>query len=129
MVLKASGGIILKENKVLLMKRQNTSLYSQYWSNPGGKIELGESLEECTIRELKEELGVDVVIVRKLSEFNDYRNNALFGVYTGFLVKVIKGIPSIIEPEKTSAMDYFSFDNLPKPITPYTMQYLRELFP
>ncbi|MFE2995251.1 NUDIX hydrolase [Nocardia sp. NPDC059246] len=33
------------------------------WALPGGKIELGESLAECGIREAKEETGIDVEII------------------------------------------------------------------
>lgn len=42
-----------------------------YWTLSKGGIELGESVEEGTIREVKEEIGLDVVIIEKLGE-NEY---------------------------------------------------------
>ena len=114
-------------NKVLLMKRKNTSFFNETWSNPGGKVEPGESIEDAVKRELTEELGISVDIVRKLSDFHDYRGGSLFGVYTGFLVTITKGIPEIKEPDKAEGLDYFSFDKLPQPMAPYTLEYLMHL--
>ncbi len=49
---------IVKNNKILLLKRKNRP-YKGYWGMPGGKLHLEESIEECTIREVKEETGLD----------------------------------------------------------------------
>ena len=42
------------------------------WQIPGGGLEFGESPEECAVREAKEELGIDVEIVKLLSVANKY---------------------------------------------------------
>jgi 8-oxo-dGTP pyrophosphatase MutT (NUDIX family) len=42
-----------------------------YWTLSKGGIELGESAEEGTIREVQEEIGIDVTIIEKLGE-NEY---------------------------------------------------------
>ncbi len=42
-----------------------------YWTFPKGRIEKGESIEEGTIREIKEEIGIDIVIKDKLGN-NEY---------------------------------------------------------
>ncbi len=49
---------IIKNNKILLLKRKNRP-YKGYWGMPGGKLHLEESIEECTVREVKEETGLD----------------------------------------------------------------------
>ncbi len=49
---------IVKNNKILLLKRKNRP-YKGYWGMPGGKLHLEESIEECTVREVKEETGLD----------------------------------------------------------------------
>ncbi len=50
-------GVIIHENKVLLIKRIKDP-YAGYWSFPGGKIEFGEEVHNTAIREIEEETGV-----------------------------------------------------------------------
>jgi ADP-ribose pyrophosphatase YjhB (NUDIX family) len=58
----ASGVIIIKENKLLVILDNKDNFYKI----PGGSLEEGESLEECAIRELKEETGFSGEIIAKL---------------------------------------------------------------
>lgn len=44
--------------------------FQNYYTFPGGGLEEGETLEEGTIREIKEEFGINVKIIRKLYEMN-----------------------------------------------------------
>ncbi|PCI04888.1 MAG: hypothetical protein COB81_02445 [Flavobacteriaceae bacterium] len=61
MILSASA-IILKNNKILLLKRSNyTKNYPLHWGCPGGRAEPGETAEENVIREVKEEAGLDFI--------------------------------------------------------------------
>ncbi len=55
----AAGGVVLKNEKVLLVKRQNPPDKSM-WSIPGGAVELGETLSEAVQREINEECGIKV---------------------------------------------------------------------
>jgi 8-oxo-dGTP diphosphatase len=66
----AAGVVIEKDNKILLVKRKFEP-YKGDWSFPAGFMEYDESPEQCAIREIKEELNVDVEL------------NGLFGVYSG----------------------------------------------
>ena len=59
MILAASG-IILQENKILLLQRSNyTKNYPEYWGCPGGRAEKGETAEQNVIREVKEECNLN----------------------------------------------------------------------
>lgn len=49
---------IVKSNQVLLLKRKKRP-YQGYWGLPGGKLHLEESVQECALREVKEETGLD----------------------------------------------------------------------
>jgi len=49
---------ITKNNKILLMKREKRP-YKGYWSMIGGKMKLSESIQDCAVREAKEETGLD----------------------------------------------------------------------
>jgi len=53
------GAIIISKGKILLEKRKNEPSRGK-WSIPGGLVELGESVEQAVIREVKEETGLDV---------------------------------------------------------------------
>jgi 8-oxo-dGTP diphosphatase len=127
------GGIILRKGKVLLIRRVNTKTFNHLWSNPGGSVEEGESLEEACVRELKEEIDVEAMIVRKLGTYEDYQGgrllgkNKLFGKYTGFLVDIGQSNPKINEPDKIAEIKYWHLNRLPTNIAPYTLQYLRNL--
>ena len=53
-----TAAIIIRENKILITRRKAGSILSGNWEFPGGKIEDGESPQECLERELFEELGI-----------------------------------------------------------------------
>jgi 8-oxo-dGTP diphosphatase len=53
------GAIIITRGKILLEKRKNEPGRGQ-WSIPGGLVELGESVKQTAIREVKEETGLEV---------------------------------------------------------------------
>ena len=61
------AAIIFREGKVLCVQRPNNTreYISLKWEFPGGKVEVGESREEALVREIREELSVDI----EVSEF------------------------------------------------------------
>jgi 8-oxo-dGTP diphosphatase len=65
--LHVACAIIEQEGKVLAAQRSATMSLPLKWEFPGGKIETGETAEECLARELKEELEVSVHIGAALS--------------------------------------------------------------
>jgi len=56
------GAVILQDGKLLLVKRRAEPGKGR-WSIPGGSVHLGEKVREATIREAKEESGLDIEIV------------------------------------------------------------------
>ncbi len=59
-VIKAAGGIVEKDGKLLLIYRKKK------WDLPKGKLDKGENIEDCAVREVEEETGVKVKIDHKL---------------------------------------------------------------
>ncbi|MEI2708502.1 MAG: NUDIX domain-containing protein [Chitinophagaceae bacterium] len=57
----AAGGLVFNENKELLMIFRRAK-----WDLPKGKLDEGETIEECAIREVEEETGVQQIILGKL---------------------------------------------------------------
>ena len=64
--IEVSAGIIIKNNKVYIQQRKKNALMGGLWEFPGGKREKGESPEECLEREIKEEMGVTINILKKI---------------------------------------------------------------
>ena len=61
-MISAAVAVIVREGKILITRRQNDDPLKGKWEFPGGKINKGESPEECLRRELREELGIEVTI-------------------------------------------------------------------
>jgi mutator protein MutT len=61
-LVEVSAGLIFRGGKVLITQRQAGSHLGGLWEFPGGKREPGESFEACLVRELREELGVEVSV-------------------------------------------------------------------
>ena len=55
------GAVVVRDGKALIVKRAHEPRKGE-WSLPGGRVELGESLDAATRRELKEETGLDVEV-------------------------------------------------------------------
>ncbi len=60
--IKAVVGVLRNnQQQILIAKRQTHQFMGGFWELPGGKIEVAESSQEAITRELKEELGINVV--------------------------------------------------------------------
>ena len=71
MLLVTCAIIFNSQNQVLVTQRSSAMPLPLKWEFPGGKIEAGETAEACLIREIKEELDINVEIVGKLGS-NDH---------------------------------------------------------
>ncbi len=58
--------IILKKNKILVTQRSEKMKQPLKWEFPGGKIEENETAENCLLREIKEELNLEIQVLKKL---------------------------------------------------------------
>ncbi len=81
-------GILIEDEKLLLVKQKVSD--KRNWSLPGGKLEQGETIEQGIIREMKEETGLDVEIIRLLYLCDvSASNNTL--LHISFLLKRVAG--------------------------------------
>lgn len=107
--------IINSDNQLLLGKRKK-SIGVDNWGTPGGHLELGESLEECAIREVFEETGLQITNPKFLAITNDY-----FAINSKHYISIfmVAAFPSNqvvknCEPDKTEAWHWFNVNNLPQ---------------
>lgn len=101
---------IFKDNKILLVHENNGT-----WSLPGGWVDVLETVKSNTIKEVKEETGLDV-ITKKIIAIQDRNNHNkpiyAYGVCKIFvLCDVIGG--KFEKNIETTETEYFSIDNLP----------------
>lgn len=118
-------GIIYDSNKrkILLAKR----IRDEYWVIPGGAIEKGETPEEATIRETKEETGLNVKIIEKLGDY--YRPEcSTFGKKGDhtqvFLCRKISG--KFLKNEETSEIKFFNIYKLPDKVLPWHIERIKD---
>lgn len=60
------GVICDRQGQILIDRRRQTGAFGGYWEFPGGKIEAGETVEECIKREIWEELGIVIEVGKHL---------------------------------------------------------------
>jgi 8-oxo-dGTP diphosphatase len=115
---KTSTAIIpYPDNQILLIKR-NTRPFVGYWALPGGRMNLGETIEQTIVREVKEETGLEVTIVSKIGEYIEkgVKDDVDYEYYpTCFLVKPVGGEIKKQESE-IQEIKLFSLRALPKPL-------------
>src|SRR5262249_44489767 len=73
-----SAAVLIEGGRVLLSQRKKGSHLSGAWEFPGGKVESGEDPRDALVRELSEELGIDVTVHEILeATFHRYPDRAV----------------------------------------------------
>lgn len=104
-----------EENVLLLLRKSPPEAGS--WTIPGGHVEFMERLEETIIREVKEEVGVEIEIKSLLCVTEPIaKEEESHWVSPVFLAQIKGGQPENLEPEVTQEINWFSLDNLPEKI-------------
>lgn len=105
--------IIVKDNKYLLIREDKKNWFNG-WIFPGGKVEEGENIEDAALRELKEEINLDInknqlnlwYTADSHFETGDWRG--FYFICHDFNLDNLK----IMEPNKCDGYCFFKFDEL-----------------
>ena len=114
----AAAVIFDDRGRILLQRRDDNGR----WGLPGGAVEVGETVAQACIREVKEETGYDVEIVRLIGVYSDprwttirYADGNVFQFITNlFECRIIGGKAALCA--ETTALDWFDPRRLPQPV-------------
>lgn len=125
-VLKAQDG---NTYAMLHQRKGARGLGEGYWGSGGGHLEMGESMQDGVLRELKEEAGEDLEVahVKFLCVTNFTQMKPKHYVDVGFVADWVSGEPQNSDPEATTAWQWFDIHNLPAPLFPPLENYLTAL--
>jgi len=99
---------IIKDDKILLA--HNTSFPDKMYSVIAGFVDIGEGLEETVIREVKEEVGIEIKNIKYVSSQNWGFSSSLM---VGFTAEYSSGDIKV-DGEEIDRADWFSIDSLPE---------------
>lgn len=116
----ASGyGLFIRDGKILLLRRCNTGYMDGYYGLPAGHIEENETVTKGTLREIREETGVELAPSDiKLAHVMHRKSNDIRMDFF-YIVDQWNDEPMNSEPDKCDDMDWFPFDALPENTIPY----------
>ena len=107
---EVSAGLIFHKGKLLITQRHAGAHLGGLWEFPGGKREAGETFEQCLVRELREELGVETE-VGELFEDVTHAYSGKTVQLKFFLCRLLRGEPRAID---CAAVQWVTRDELEK---------------
>ncbi|MBP2351323.1 ADP-ribose pyrophosphatase YjhB (NUDIX family) [Kribbella aluminosa] len=131
-VVPAAYVVVRRGDEVLLLLRANTGYMDGYWAVPAGHVEQGESAVAAAVRELKEEVGIEVdpaelVAVTAMHRTGGNGDPIDERVDFFFTTDTWTGEPTIMEPDKAAGLGWYSLDDLPDPLVPHEARVLGSL--
>lgn len=104
-------GLILQNGYVLVAHRAKEKQHGGLWEFPGGKLKPGENGKDAIIRELKEELGVDVEVVKTLDTIY-YEYPDFFIELVPLVCQIVAGTPKNVEHTAIKWCEHKELQNL-----------------
>ncbi len=91
------GAAVLRDGRVLASRRTEPPRLAGLWEFPGGKVEPGEDDGEALVRELREELQVEVEVGERLGDDLPIGATAVLRVY---LCRLLSGEPALVDHDE-----------------------------
>ena len=98
-MIEVTAAIIRDNGKILICQRPANKACGLLWEFPGGKIEAGETGEQCIVRECQEELGITLHVERELTDITYAYPDRIVHLYF-YLCDIVEGVPKKKEHEE-----------------------------
>ena len=120
--------VLIKDGKVLLLRRFNTGYQDGNYSLVAGHLDGGETTKQCIIREASEEVGInispeDLEVVHVMHRIAP--NREYFDIY--LRVEKWTGEITNMEPDKCDELKWYDMDGLPNNILPAVKLALEDI--
>jgi 8-oxo-dGTP diphosphatase len=115
---------LLRDERVLLLRRFNTGWGDGSYSVPAGHVDAGETVTEAAVREAHEEIGLslrpqDARVVHVMNRKSDDERVDFFLLVEGWAGEVVNK-----EPDKCDDLRWFALSSLPGNLIPYVREGL-----
>lgn len=115
------GAMIFNDERELFLSKrsQNCKNEKGCWEIPGGGVYFGEKLVDAIKREMMEEYGIEIELLKQFPAADHIiPDEKQHWVPTTFLARIKDGQkPAIKEKDKCDAIGFFSLDDLPSPLS------------
>lgn len=112
------GVLVLDPSDRVLLTLRKRPPEAGCWSIVGGKVDFLENLEQCAVREAREEAGVEVQLIRLLCVTDHVLpEENQHWVAPAYLGRVVSGEAHNCEPDKTQEVRWFPLDDIPQNLT------------
>jgi mutator protein MutT len=95
-IIACGVAIVRREREFLIAQRRSQDTFGGYWEFPGGKKRDDETFERCAAREVREELGIEIVVGEKFFEIRKEYDNRLIWLHF-YLCSHLSGDPRPID--------------------------------
>jgi 8-oxo-dGTP pyrophosphatase MutT (NUDIX family) len=132
-VVPAAYVVLRRGDEVLMLLRANTGYMDGFWAVPAGHVERGESVITAAVREVREEVGVEIDpadLVPVTTLHRTQRNGDPIDERVDFFFTTTRwsGEPRVMEPGKAAGLGWFRFDQLPDPVVPHEARVLAGVY-
>ncbi|MGC6490915.1 MAG: NUDIX hydrolase [Flavobacteriales bacterium] len=110
-LIKAAGGLVLNNKSILFILRNGK------WDLPKGKLEKGESIEQCAVREVMEECGIDSIELKHklINTYHIYMENDTMILKETHWYLMLTSFSAVLTPqleEGISSVEWIGVNNL-----------------
>lgn len=112
-VLRRRDGKYLMTDRIELDEEDKGIVFGDdFWQLPGGGLEVGETVEDAVVREMKEETGLDVEVVSLLPKIHTSIRPYWHGLLISYLLKMNDESQEVVLNHESSRFQWFTADEI-----------------